>query len=192
MDGRDTNRSVTLQENHTQITSVQSATEPIGNRVVGNNSTPSTTTLSTIAIRAGDHATIVVALLKSLGFIELRIAEMKPRLLAIGGSIEETSALLNIHEDLMARLKDKKDQVSILLTRADNLGAEKKDPKEAVVYYAMSKSLSQAWNELNKQLLLRGYLLKETLSFYRMAHHHEQVKFNLFNFKSGTINNPYS
>ncbi|KAK6755359.1 hypothetical protein RB195_013995 [Necator americanus] len=134
----------------------------------------STTTLSTIAVRAGDHASIVVALLKSVGFIQLRIDEMKPSLLAIGGSSEEAASLLHIHEDLMARLKDKEDQVTALLTRAENLSSEK-EAKEAVVYDDMAKCLKEAWHGLNKQLLLRGYLLRDTVSFYKLARRHEQL-----------------
>ncbi|CAD6186560.1 unnamed protein product [Caenorhabditis auriculariae] len=104
---------------------------------------PSTTTISTIAVRAGVNASIVVALLKSAGYIELRVDEMRPKLLAIGNSAEETSGLLHIHEDLLARLREKDDQVQALLSRADSLSGEKKDPKEAVVYEEMAKSMHQ-------------------------------------------------
>ncbi|VDM77303.1 unnamed protein product [Strongylus vulgaris] len=134
----------------------------------------STTTLSTIAVRAGDHASIVVALLKSVGYLQLRVDEMKPGLLAIGGSSEEAAALLQIHDDLMARLKDKEDQVTAVLTRAEGLSSEKQ-AKEAIVYDDMAKCLREAWQGLNKQLLLRGYLLRETLKFYQLAQHHEQL-----------------
>ncbi|KIH69419.1 hypothetical protein ANCDUO_00238 [Ancylostoma duodenale] len=70
--------------------------------------------------------------------------------------------------------KDKEDQVTALLTRAEGLSSEK-EAKEAVVYDDMAKCLREAWQGLNKQLLLRGYLLKETLNFYRLAQHHEQL-----------------
>uniref|UniRef100_A0A0K0DFC0 Ig-like domain-containing protein n=1 Tax=Angiostrongylus cantonensis TaxID=6313 RepID=A0A0K0DFC0_ANGCA len=102
----------------------------------------STTTVSTIVVHAGEHAFIVVALLKSAGYIELRIDEMRPGLLAIGGSCEEAAALVNIHEDLLVRLRDKEDQVVALLTRADNLSSEKK-AKEAIIYGDMAKCLNE-------------------------------------------------
>ncbi|RCN33823.1 hypothetical protein ANCCAN_20346 [Ancylostoma caninum] len=70
--------------------------------------------------------------------------------------------------------QDKEDQVTALLTRAEGLSSEK-EAKEAVVYDDMAKCLREAWQGLNKQLLLRGYLLKETLNFYRLAQHHEQL-----------------
>ncbi|KAJ1365152.1 hypothetical protein KIN20_025381 [Parelaphostrongylus tenuis] len=133
----------------------------------------STTTVSTIVVRAGEHAFIVVALLKSLGYVELRIDEMRPGLLAIGGSCEEAAALINIHEDLLARLRDKEDQVTALLVRADNLSTEKK-AKEAIIYGDMAKSLNEVWRGLKKQLMLRGYLLREVHVFYQLAQHQEQ------------------
>lgn len=65
---------------------------------------PATTTISTIAVRAEPHTTIVIAMLKSLGDIELRIDEMKPKLLEIGSKLSETDHLLNAHNDLTSRL----------------------------------------------------------------------------------------
>ncbi|CAI4225106.1 unnamed protein product [Auanema sp. JU1783] len=135
----------------------------------------STTTLSTIAVKAGDTSTVVVALLKAQDHYEIRIDEMNPRLLTIGGGVEETSELLRVHEELIKRLREKEDKVQALLARADALGSEKENPNEAIVYDAMALNLHQAWKELNKQLMLRGYLLNETLKFYRMARHHEQL-----------------
>ncbi|KAE9417221.1 hypothetical protein Angca_004187, partial [Angiostrongylus cantonensis] len=134
----------------------------------------STTTVSTIVVHAGEHAFIVVALLKSAGYIELRIDEMRPGLLAIGGSCEEAAALVNIHEDLLVRLRDKEDQVVALLTRADNLSSEKK-AKEAIIYGDMAKCLNEVWRDLKKKLMLRSYLLREVYSFYQLAQHHEQL-----------------
>ncbi|KAK5964989.1 hypothetical protein GCK32_018008 [Trichostrongylus colubriformis] len=102
----------------------------------------STTTLSTIAVRAGDHASMVVALLKSMGFVEVRIDEMRPGLLEIGETSSETANLLNIHDDLLKRLAEKEDQVTALLIRTDNLSSEK-SAKEAVVYDDMAKGLRE-------------------------------------------------
>lgn len=134
----------------------------------------STTTLSTIAVRAGEHASIVVALLKSVGFLELRIDEMKPGVLEIGEGARETANLLSIHDDLLKRLADKEDQVTALLTRTENLSSEK-EAREAIVYEDMATCLKEAWRGLQKQLVLRGYLLRETLTFHRLVEHHERV-----------------
>ncbi|CAI5451883.1 unnamed protein product [Caenorhabditis angaria] len=140
-----------------------------------NAPTPSTTTLSTIAVRAGVNASIVVALLKSADYVQLRVDEMQPKLLEIGANFEETSDLLRIHEDLLARLRDKDDQVQELLNRTDGLGAEKTDEKETIVYDEMAKNLRETWRSLNRQLILRSYLLRETLQFYKMASTHEKL-----------------
>ncbi|CAJ0939623.1 unnamed protein product, partial [Mesorhabditis belari] len=134
-----------------------------------------TTTISTIAVKAGNHATIVVALLRSMGYVELRIDEMHPGLLAIGAGVEETRNLLAIHDDVMNRLREKEDQVEVLLSRADNLAHEKEDPNEQIVYEAMARSLNAAWRELLKQLQLRGYLLQDCYKFYSLASKHQQL-----------------
>ncbi|VDL62753.1 unnamed protein product [Nippostrongylus brasiliensis] len=133
-----------------------------------------TTTLSTIAVRAGDQASIVVALLKSVGYLELRVDEMRPGLLQIGETSSEVMNLLDIHDDLLRRLKDKEDQVTALLIRTENLSSEK-EPKEAIVYGDMAVCLREAWRGLQKQLMLRGYLLKETLTFFRLAERHQKL-----------------
>ncbi|VDL84185.1 unnamed protein product, partial [Nippostrongylus brasiliensis] len=64
--------------------------------------------------------------------------------------------------------QDKEDQVTALLIRTENLSSEK-EPKEAIVYGDMAVCLREAWRGLQKQLMLRGYLLKETLTFFRLA-----------------------
>ncbi|EGT39528.1 hypothetical protein CAEBREN_31600 [Caenorhabditis brenneri] len=163
----------------------------------------STTTLSTIAVKAGVNASIVVALLKSAGYIQLRVDEMQPKLLSIGNSSQEAKDLLNIHDDLIRRLQEKDDQVVALLNRADSLGAEKTNPNEAIIYDEMAKSLREVcmhssvfllflpsctinqhinlrstWRSLNRQLLLRGYMLRETVQFYTLAESHQQVNFS--------------
>ncbi|KAL3985553.1 Immunoglobulin I-set domain family protein [Acanthocheilonema viteae] len=141
---------------------------------------PTTTTISTIAINAGKKATIVVALLKSVGYASLRIDEMQPRMLELGENVDETNALLAIHEDLMHRLKNKEDQVEELLARADNLVIQQKEP-DVHVYEAMAESLGTAWKELNRQLHMRGFLLAETKRFYKLATRHEEISSKIRN-----------
>ncbi|KAI6225468.1 hypothetical protein M3Y99_01339800 [Aphelenchoides fujianensis] len=135
---------------------------------------PSTTTISTIAVLAAPHTRIVIAMLKSLGDIEVRIDEMKPKLLEIGAKRAETAELLDAHTDLIERLGSKQEQVEELLTRADQLVTEQKD-HDVYVYQAMAESLGVAWKDLNRQLELRGYVLEDTLRFYEQAERHEQV-----------------
>ncbi|EJW79517.1 hypothetical protein WUBG_09574 [Wuchereria bancrofti] len=153
---------------------------------------PTTTTISTIAINAGKKATIVVALLKSVGYACLRIDEMQPRMLELGENVEETDALLATHEDLMHRLKifiSKEDQVEELLARADNLVIQQKEP-DVHVYEAMAESLGTAWKELNRQLHMRGFLLTETKRFYELAQRHEEISSKVGNMLRITIQRP--
>lgn len=150
---------------------------------------PTTTTISTIAINAGKKATIVVALLKSVGYACLRIDEMQPRMLELGENVEETDALLATHEDLMHRLKSKEDQVEELLARADNLVIQQKEP-DVHVYEAMAESLGTAWKELNRQLHMRGFLLTETKRFYELAQRHEGISLKVGNMLRITIEQP--
>ncbi|EFO25223.1 hypothetical protein LOAG_03263 [Loa loa] len=153
------------------------------------SSRPTTTTISTIAINAGKKATIVVALLKSVGYASLRIDEMQPRMLELGENVEETGILLATHEDLMHRLKSKEDQVEELLARADNLVIQQKEP-DVHVYEAMAESLGTAWKELNCQLHMRGFLLTETKRFYELAKHHEGISSKVRNMLPITIQQP--
>ncbi|VDM29998.1 unnamed protein product [Toxocara canis] len=77
-------------------------------------------------------------------------------------------------------IHSKEDQVEELLARADNLVTEQQEP-DVLVYEAMAESLGSAWKELNRQLQMRGYLLKEALRFYEYAEQHERGT----NLKSG-------
>uniref|UniRef100_A0A0M3IMF2 Spectrin repeat-containing domain protein n=1 Tax=Ascaris lumbricoides TaxID=6252 RepID=A0A0M3IMF2_ASCLU len=112
--------------------------------------------------------------LVSIGYVSLRIDEMRPRMLDVGENAEQAANLLNIHEDLMRRLRSKEDQVEELLAKADNLVTQQQEP-DVLVYEAMAESLGSAWKELNRQLQMRGYLLKEALKFYEYAQQHERL-----------------
>ena len=142
-------------------------------------------------------------MLKSLGYVELRIDEMRPRLLDFGSNAAETKQLLDAHRDLIARLRvrflpsgpegidftfyqsfqSKQDQVEQLLAGADKLVTEQKTDDGIVVYEAMAESLGIAWRELNRQLDLRGYILEDALNFYLEADNHAEVSsyFAIFN-----------
>uniref|UniRef100_A0A0N5BFM3 Ig-like domain-containing protein n=1 Tax=Strongyloides papillosus TaxID=174720 RepID=A0A0N5BFM3_STREA len=139
-----------------------------------NGENSSTTTLSTIAINAKNNAIIVLAMLKSVDYIALRVTSMNPPLLEVGESLRRSTTLYEMHKDLMKRLNSKQQQVDELLSRADQLVVEQKDT-DIYVYDAMAKSLAHAWKELLKRLEMRGYLLKDTVSFYQMVGNHEEL-----------------
>uniref|UniRef100_A0A0N4ZQ49 Titin n=1 Tax=Parastrongyloides trichosuri TaxID=131310 RepID=A0A0N4ZQ49_PARTI len=134
----------------------------------------STTTLSTIAINAKNNATIVLAMLKSVDYISLRVTSMNPPILELGENLGNCTTLHEMHKDLMKRLTSKQDQVDELLSRADQLVVEQKDT-DIYVYEAMAKSLAVAWKELLRRLEMRGYLLKDAVSFYQMIGNHEEL-----------------
>uniref|UniRef100_A0A0K0E9V3 Ig-like domain-containing protein n=1 Tax=Strongyloides stercoralis TaxID=6248 RepID=A0A0K0E9V3_STRER len=137
-----------------------------------NNS--STTTISTIAINAKNNAIIVLAMLKSVDYISFRVTSMNPPLLMVGENLRESTTLNEMHKDLIKRLNSKQQQVDELLNKADQLVVEQKDT-DIYVYDAMAKSLAIAWKELLKRLEMRGYLLKDTVSFYQMVGNHEEL-----------------
>lgn len=100
---------------------------------------------------------------------------MKPKLLEIGSTIDESRELLQSHNDLFTRLASKQDQVEGLLSRADQLVAEQTEQDDVIVYEAMAEGLGAAWRELTRQLELRGFILNDTLDFYQMADKHEHL-----------------
>uniref|UniRef100_A0A670HY62 Coiled-coil domain containing 141 n=1 Tax=Podarcis muralis TaxID=64176 RepID=A0A670HY62_PODMU len=67
---------------------------------------PSTTTVSSVLVQAGD-CKIIIAILKCGDWVQLQLAESVPNLLEIGSNQEETKKLLQDHELLLAKLKEK-------------------------------------------------------------------------------------
>uniref|UniRef100_A0A8C0VU10 Uncharacterized protein n=1 Tax=Cyanistes caeruleus TaxID=156563 RepID=A0A8C0VU10_CYACU len=65
---------------------------------------PSTTTVSSVAVQAGD-ASIVIAVLKCGKWVKLQLAESTPNILEIGSNQDETKKLLQDHEFLLSKLK---------------------------------------------------------------------------------------
>ncbi|KAI1712385.1 immunoglobulin i-set domain-containing protein [Ditylenchus destructor] len=135
----------------------------------------STTTISTISVQARPDITMVIAMLKSLGYYELRIDEMNPKMLEIGSDLGQTSHLLNSHNDLFSRLTSKQQQVEELLERAQDLVTQQTEQDDVVVYEAMADGLGSVWKELTRQLELRGYILTDTLHLYELADKHEHL-----------------
>nr|XP_020846724.1 LOW QUALITY PROTEIN: coiled-coil domain-containing protein 141 [Phascolarctos cinereus] len=127
---------------------------------------PSTTTVSSVAVQAGDSR-IVIAILKSGKWVQLQLAESCPNLLEIGSSQDETKKLLEDHELLLAKLKTLEDRVWDLLQEADKAAEENKDQHQ--VYEAMAETLGDAWAVLVTVLERRRELLKLTSEFFENA-----------------------
>ncbi|XP_072468614.1 coiled-coil domain-containing protein 141 isoform X2 [Notamacropus eugenii] len=127
---------------------------------------PSTTTVSSVAVQAGDSR-IVIAILKSGKWVQLQLAESCPNLLEIGSSQDETKKLLEDHELLLAKLKALENRVWDLLQEADKAAEENKDQHQ--VYEAMAETLGDAWTALVTVLERRRELLKLTSEFFENA-----------------------
>nr|XP_034989810.1 coiled-coil domain-containing protein 141 isoform X4 [Zootoca vivipara] len=127
---------------------------------------PSTTTVSSVLVQAGD-CKIIIAILKCGDWVQLQLAESVPNLLEIGSNQEETKKLLQDHELLLAKLKPFEEQVWDLLREADKTAAEAKDKSQ--VYDAMAETMGDAWDSLVIVLEKRKALLKLTSDFFENA-----------------------
>ncbi|UJR28306.1 hypothetical protein I4U23_009551 [Adineta vaga] len=127
---------------------------------------PTTTTISTIAVQAGE-ARIVLVVLRSSDIVQVRIQQMEPDLLDFGSNLDDTIKHQTLHEELISKLKAKQDHITELLTRADDLVTQQRSYNE--VYEAMARSLGEAWKELNLQLEGRRNLLNQAICYHTIA-----------------------
>uniref|UniRef100_A0A8C7SFJ8 Coiled-coil domain containing 141 n=1 Tax=Oncorhynchus mykiss TaxID=8022 RepID=A0A8C7SFJ8_ONCMY len=126
-----------------------------------------TTTISTIAVQAGDTQ-IIVTVLKCGELVKLQLTEANPNLLEIGSNQDETKKLLDEHQQLLIKLKKHEAGVWALLEEADRMAKEKKE-NEGEVYEAMANSLSDAWRTLILMLEKRRSLLHLASEFFDRA-----------------------
>ncbi|XP_075687267.1 coiled-coil domain-containing protein 141 [Rhinoderma darwinii] len=126
----------------------------------------STTTISTVAIQAGESR-IVIAILKSGELVQLQLAEAIPNLLEIGEGQDEAKKLLQDHNVLLYKIKSLEDHVWDLLCEADKTAEQNKDQSQ--VYDAMALTLKEAWDALILVLQKRGDLLQMTAEFFDIA-----------------------
>ncbi|KAF5395209.1 hypothetical protein PHET_05731 [Paragonimus heterotremus] len=129
---------------------------------------PTTTTISTVAVQAG-NARIVLAVLRCGNWIRVRIQRMEPDLYDIGMNAEEARALLEVHNHLGEKLSDKQEQISQLLSRADDLVTQQTSESQTQVYAAMAESLNRAWRDLLGVLKQRGHLLELAVECFAAA-----------------------
>ncbi|KAK8746901.1 hypothetical protein OTU49_016887 [Cherax quadricarinatus] len=125
-----------------------------------------TTTISTIAVQSGTTR-IVIALLQSAEWLELRVVELTPGMVYLGANLEEATQLLHAHEDVLTKLQNKQSPVEDLLNQADQL-ISTQHPR-AEVYASMAESLGLAWKDLNSQLETRKQILDMGVAFHRRA-----------------------
>ncbi|CAL1540818.1 unnamed protein product, partial [Lymnaea stagnalis] len=127
---------------------------------------PSTTTISTVAVQAG-RAKIVLAVLRSSEWVRVRVHQMEPDLMDVGSNLEEALQLQREHEQLIARLKSKEDEVHQLLRTIDAQADQNRSQVD--VHNAMADTLAEAWKDLNDKLAYRGTLLEQSVGFHQSA-----------------------
>ncbi|XP_023253042.1 coiled-coil domain-containing protein 141 [Seriola lalandi dorsalis] len=150
----------------------------------GGNATlaPSFTTLSTIAIQAG-QSQIVVSVLRSGLLVHLQLVQFHPGLCEIGLNQEENQRLIQEQQQLLEKLKRHESEVLAVVEngrqteqrrkrreeRMTEQKWKKKKEEEEEVYKAMGVSLSEGWSLLLRLLQRRQEVLMLASDFYRRA-----------------------
>ncbi|XP_067120871.1 titin [Centruroides vittatus] len=122
-----------------------------------------TTTISTIAVQSGETR-IVIALLQSKEWMQLKVQEMQPAITDIGSCLEDAMMLHQQHEQVLEKLQSKQSPVEELLRQADELISTQQPRAE--VYAAMAENLGLAWKDLNNQLEQRRQILEQAVTFH--------------------------
>uniref|UniRef100_A0A8P4KA54 Coiled-coil domain containing 141 n=1 Tax=Dicentrarchus labrax TaxID=13489 RepID=A0A8P4KA54_DICLA len=140
------------------------------------------TTLSTIAVQAG-QSQIVVSVLESGSVVHLQLVQVHPGLCEIGSNHEENQTLVQEQQQLMEKLKkhekevlsvvEKSRQIELRRRRDEGMMMEqkrnKKQEEEEEVYKAMAASLKEGWVLLLRLLERRQEVLMLASDFYRRA-----------------------
>ncbi|XP_040912581.1 uncharacterized protein LOC121194074 isoform X2 [Toxotes jaculatrix] len=129
----------------------------------GGNANPSrsSTTLSTIAIQAG-QSQIVVSVLKSGSLVHLQLVQVHPGLCEIGLNREENQTLIQEQQQLMEKLRKHEREVLAVVE-------QRRSKKNEEVYKAMAASLSEGWSLLLHLLERRQEVLMLASDFYHRA-----------------------
>ncbi|XP_071443400.1 titin isoform X2 [Hetaerina americana] len=127
---------------------------------------PPTTTISTIAVQSGDTR-IVIALLQSRDWLQLKIVEAVPEPSRLGSTLAEAVAMQKAHDNVLMQLQSKQSPVEELLRQADQLISTQRPRAE--VYAAMAESLGLAWKDVNSLLELRKTVLDLNVAYHSQA-----------------------
>ncbi|XP_041807067.1 coiled-coil domain-containing protein 141 [Chelmon rostratus] len=139
------------------------------------------TTLSTIAIQAG-QSQIVISVLKSGSVVHLQLVQVHPGLCEIGSNQEENQTLIQEQQQLMEKLKKHEREVLTVVERSRQAEQRKrrdegtmeqrrskKQEEEEDVHEAMAASLNEGWSLLLRLLERRQEVLMLAADFYRRA-----------------------
>ncbi|TDH06432.1 hypothetical protein EPR50_G00113190, partial [Perca flavescens] len=131
----------------------------------------SVTTLSTVAVQAG-QSLIVVSVLKSGSVVHLQLVQVCPGLCEIGSNQEENQALIQEQKQLIHKLqKHEAEVVSVVAKKGRKRRREgmKEQEEEEEVKRAMVASLMEGWSLLLSLLHRRLEVLQLAADFYRTA-----------------------
>ncbi|XP_036065446.1 uncharacterized protein ccdc141 isoform X2 [Oryzias melastigma] len=137
------------------------------------------TTLSTVAVQAGQSQT-VISVLKSGSLVHLQLVQVQPGLCEVGSNQKENETLIQEQQQLLEKLKKhENDVVSVVEKKAEestrrNQGVTeqrkiRKWEQEEGLKLAMKSSLTEGWSLLLHLLERRLEVLKLASDFYRQA-----------------------
>ncbi|XP_034417600.1 coiled-coil domain-containing protein 141 [Cyclopterus lumpus] len=127
----------------------------------------SVTTLSTIAIQAG-QSLLVVSVLQSGSLVHLQLVQVHPGLCEIGSNQEENQTLIQEQQLLMEKLKKHEGEVLAVVEKQQQTETKKQE-EEGEVHRAMVASLTEGWSLLLGLLHRRREVLTLAADFYRRA-----------------------
>ncbi|XP_033111497.1 triple functional domain protein-like [Anneissia japonica] len=104
---------------------------------------------------------------ESTEWVRIKVHEMTPRMTEVGQNREEALHLKAQHNKLVEQIAARQQQINALLTQGDHLVSTEQFYSD--VYEAMSQSLGEAWQDLNRQLQDRRNLLDEATDFYQLS-----------------------
>ncbi|XP_066996542.2 titin isoform X1 [Anabrus simplex] len=133
----------------------------------GAEDTPApTTTISTISLQSG-NTRLVIALLQSREWLQLKVLDVQPDLTLLGETLQDALEYQRAHDEVLLQLQSKQSPVEELLRQADQLISTQKPRAE--VYAAMAESLGLAWKDVNVHLEQRKNILDLNVAYQSRA-----------------------
>uniref|UniRef100_UPI0037E93A2C uncharacterized protein ccdc141 n=1 Tax=Semicossyphus pulcher TaxID=241346 RepID=UPI0037E93A2C len=129
---------------------------------------PSFTTLSTIAVQAG-QSLIVVSVLKSGSLVHLQLVQVHPGLCGIGSNQEENQTLIQELQQLMDKLKKHEKEVLSVVETSERRKQRRSRKQEEELHKAMTASLKEGWSLLLRLMERRQEVLLLASDFYSRA-----------------------
>ncbi|XP_054642427.1 uncharacterized protein ccdc141 isoform X2 [Dunckerocampus dactyliophorus] len=139
------------------------------------------TTLSTIAVQAG-QSQLVVSVLKSGSLVHLQLVRVHPDLCEIGTNQEDNRTLMQEHEELLKTMTKRQQEV---VEAAGKIRRKRKRQEEDQrVYKAMEACLNEGWRHLLRLLERRQEVLRLAANFYQAA---SQLSLGVDNFEDALM-----